>query len=149
MRKVLIEKVSNTTRVTTWDTKNPDKKVIKSYNQGANTLIEKDVLIVEDSNNVFPKQRILFSELDENYGTTDIETFGEYLDINGFFLVSGESSGGTASPIIVTVTRAEILVLVSSAELSVGAQYTITDADPNLYGGTEITLTAITPSELS
>ena len=99
MRKVLIEKVGSTTRVTTWDTKKPDKKVIKSYNQGANILIENDVLIVEDSNNIFPKQRILFSELDENYGTTDIETFGEYLDTNGFFLVNGESSGGTVSPI--------------------------------------------------
>lgn len=89
MRKVLIEKVGSTTRVTAWDTKIPDKKVIKSYSQGANTLIENDVLIIEDSNDIFPKQRILFSELDENYGTTDIESFGVYLNENGFFLVSG------------------------------------------------------------
>lgn len=85
MRKVLIEKVGSTTRVTTWDTKIPDKKVIKSYSQGANFVIENDVLIIDDSNNIFPKQRILFSELDENYGTTDIESFGVYLNENGFF----------------------------------------------------------------
>ena len=93
MRKVLIEKVGSTTRVTAWDTKIPDKKVIKSYNQGANTLIENDVLIIEDSNDIFPKQRILFSELDENYETTDIESFGVYLNENGFFLISGGAWG--------------------------------------------------------
>ena len=93
MRKVLIEKIGNATNVTAWDTKIPDKKVIKSYSQGANTLIENDVLIIEDSNDIFPKQRILFSELDENYGTTDIKSFGIYLNENGFFLVSGGSWG--------------------------------------------------------
>ena len=91
MRKVLIEKVSNTTRVTTWDIKKPDKKVIKSYNLGANTLIENDVLIIEDLDDIFPKQRISFLELDENYGTTDIESFGVYLNENGFFLINNDS----------------------------------------------------------
>jgi hypothetical protein len=37
----------------------------------------------------------------------------------------------------------------SSSLFTPGLNYTITDADVNLYGGTEITLTAITPSELS
>ena len=93
MRKVLIEKIGDATNITAWDTEKPDKKVTKSYNQGANILIENDVLIIEDSNNVFPKQRILFSELDENYGTTDIESFGIYLNENGFFLISGGAWG--------------------------------------------------------
>ena len=148
MRKVLIEKVSNTTRVTTWDTKNPDKKIIKSYNQGANTLIQNDVLIIEDSNNVFPKQRILFSELDENYGTTDIESFGEYLNQNDFFLISGGSDSNSSSVVIVANNTA-LIVLIANNQLIPGASYKILSADPNLYGGTEITLTAITPSELS
>ena len=88
MRKVLIEKVGDATNVTAWDTKKPDKKVTKSYNKGADFVIENNVLIIDDSNNVFPKQRILFSELDKNYGTTDIESFGVYLNENGFFLIS-------------------------------------------------------------
>ena len=85
MRKVLIEKVGDATNVTAWDTKKPDKKVTKSYNKGADFVIENDVLIIDDSNNIFPKQRILFSELDENYGATDIESFGVYLNENYYF----------------------------------------------------------------
>ena len=46
-------------------------------------------------------------------------------------------------------TRSEIELIINNNGLLVGKLYTITDADVNLYGGTEITLTAITPSELS
>ena len=59
MRKVLIEKIGNATNVTAWDTKKPDKKVTKSYNKGADFVIENNVLIIDDSNNVFPKQKTL------------------------------------------------------------------------------------------
>ena len=49
MRKVLIEKIGNATNVTAWDTKKPDKKVTKSYNKGADFVIENNVLIIDDS----------------------------------------------------------------------------------------------------
>ena len=148
MRKVLIEKVGNATNVTAWDTKKPDKKVTKSYNKGADFVIENDVLIIDDSNNIFPKQRILFSELDENYGTTDIESFGVYLNENSFFLISGGSNNNSSSVVIVADNTA-LVGLIANNELIPGASYKILSADPNLYGGTEITLTAITKNQLS
>lgn len=47
------------------------------------------------------------------------------------------------------ITRAEAVVLQETASFVPGTVYVITDADVNLYGGTEITLTAITNTELS
>ena len=58
------------------------------------------------------------------------------------------SSGGTQTAYI-TITRAEAETLQLSNSFIAGATYVITDADVNLYGGTEITLTAITSNQLS
>lgn len=62
--------------------------------------------------------------------------------------ISNNSGGGGGSQSI-RLTRTEILALQASSSFIIGANYTITDADVNLYGGTEITLTAITSNELS
>jgi hypothetical protein len=49
----------------------------------------------------------------------------------------------------IKITRAEAEILQATSSFVPGATYTITDADVNLYGGTEITLTAITSNQLS
>ena len=76
--------------------------------------------------------------------STDTKKLYLYDDTNSPILYS---SGGSTEPIL--VTRSEVELLVSTNSLLLGSLYTITDADVSLYGGTEITLTAITPSELS
>ena len=64
---------------------------------------------------------------------------------------TGNFNGGGSAPtqVVIEVTRAEVITLQATASFVVGATYVITDADTPLYGGTEVTLTAITPSELS
>ena len=64
---------------------------------------------------------------------------------------TGNFNGGGSAPSqsLITVTRAEAVTLQATSSFIPGATYTITNADTPLYGGTEITLTAITPSELS
>ena len=63
------------------------------------------------------------------------------------YMAKGDSQGNPIS--IKYITRLEAETLQSTSEFVPGLNYTITDADVPLYGGTEITLTAITPSELS
>ena len=75
--------------------------------------------------------------------STDTNKIFIYDDDNSPILYS---SGGSTEPIL--VTRGEIEILVSTNSLLPGSLYTITDTDVNLYGGTEITLTAITSNEL-
>lgn len=58
-------------------------------------------------------------------------------------------SGGGGEQVINEVTYLELSNLITNAELIPGASYKILNADPNLYGGTEITLTATTSSKLS
>jgi len=71
-------------------------------------------------------------------------------DVNGVtepltdFLPETPSGGG-----IVTLTRAEALVLKDTSSFVPGTYYCITDADVLLYGGTEVTLLAITNNQLS
>ena len=64
---------------------------------------------------------------------------------------TGNFNGGGSAPTqgVIEITRTEAETLQATASFVPGATYVITDADVNLYGGTEITLTAITPSELS
>ena len=87
-------------------------------------------------------------------GTDSIESL-EVLGIDRFNKVwgipfesigGGNSSGGT----VVETTYTELVnTLIPNAELIPGAFYKILDADVNLYGGTEIILTAITSNQLS
>ena len=50
---------------------------------------------------------------------------------------------------VLRITRAEAVFLQQNNSFIVGLNYVITDADVNLYGGTEVTLLAITKSKLS
>ena len=50
---------------------------------------------------------------------------------------------------VLRITRAEAVFLQQNSSFIVGLNYVITDADVNLYKGTEITLLAITPDKLS
>lgn len=86
-------------------------------------------------------------------GTDSIESL-EVLAIDRFNKVWGmpfESIGGNSSGDTVVETTYTVLIntLIPNAELIPGAFYKILDADVNLYGGTEIILTAITENELS
>ena len=64
---------------------------------------------------------------------------------------TGNFNGGGSAPTqgVIEITRAEAVTLQTTSSFVPGLNYIITDADVNLYGGTEITLTAITSSELS
>ena len=64
---------------------------------------------------------------------------------------TGNFNGGGSAPTqgVIEITRAEAIALQATASFVPGAIYVITDADINLYGGTAITLTAITSNELS
>lgn len=59
------------------------------------------------------------------------------------------SSTSSTNNLTVNLTKNEVNNLKNTNSLIPGLNYTITDADVNLYGGTEITLTAIASNELS
>ena len=65
------------------------------------------------------------------------------------FIYQSTNSGEPTNSTYIRITRAEAVALQETASFVPGAIYVITDADANLYGGTEITLTAITSSQLS
>ena len=59
------------------------------------------------------------------------------------------SSGNNSSSVVIVADNTALIELITKNELIPGASYKILNADPNLYGGTEITLTAITSNQLS
>ena len=63
------------------------------------------------------------------------------------YMAKGDSNGNPIS--LKLITRLDAEELKSTSSFVPGLNYTITDADVSLYGGTEITLTAITENELS
>lgn len=62
-------------------------------------------------------------------------------------LLATLSSGGGSS--VITYTVAELQTAIDNEALIAGSLYVITDADPDLYGGTEIYLQAISATELN
>ena len=85
----------------------------------------------------------ILKENGDAYSEAEFDTF--YQENTGNF------NGGGSAPTqgVIEITRAEAETLQATSSFVVGATYVITNADAPLYGGTEITLTAITPSELS
>jgi hypothetical protein len=61
----------------------------------------------------------------------------------------GDGSNLTGINEFYTLTRDEVIDIINSNELIVGATYKITGVDVDLYGGTDIFLQAVTTSELS
>lgn len=148
MRKILIQKVEQTTVVKTWNTENPDKIRTYNINKGADYHIEGlSIVVVSEEFRNFPKIIFKFEEIDNNLGTSNITEYCNAMAENGFFVVSsGQDAQGSDAT---RITRAEAEALQLSSSFIPGAIYTITNADQNLYGGTEITLTAITSNQLS
>ena len=95
------------------------------------------------SSNIILSVPNILKENGTAYSEAEFDTF--YQENTGNF------NGGGSAPTqgVINITRTEAVTLQASSSFMSGATYTITDADVNLYGGTEITLTAITSNELS
>ena len=148
-RKILIQKVGSSTVVKQWDTKTPDKIRTYTYNKGADFQLENNRMVIEAEANAYPKLIFTLDDLDDNLGATTLEEYSELLSLGNFFVVSSGSGAPGSDAIAIALTYVQIQELVNNSELIVGANYTITNADVNLYGGTEVTLTAITENQLS
>jgi hypothetical protein len=95
-RQVLIEKSSNTTRITMWDSTTPDDKTIISADYILKYNPKKDLLQLypRETGVSLPLLKMVFSELTEVYGTSDLEGFTNYLIDNDFF---NSASGGSGA----------------------------------------------------
>jgi len=108
---------------------------------------------------IAPQQQIKAEHITRIIDALSGESPDTQIEISGSVTASyfsGDGSGLTNLPIpsgsgsiYERITRSQAGLMFSSSLFIPGLNYTITDADVNLYGGTEITLTAITPSELS
>ena len=65
------------------------------------------------------------------------------------FIYQSTNAGEPTNSTYIKITRLEAETLQAKSSFIPGATYVIGDADVNLYGGTEITLTAITSNQLS
>ena len=80
-----------------------------------------------------------------NYGVGNLQFVAD----DFIFIYQSTNAGIKTNSTYIRITRAEAVLLQASSSFIPGAIYVITDADANLYGGTEITLVAISSTELS
>jgi hypothetical protein len=94
-RKILIEKPSTVAKITSWDTATPTVKEKFGYPNGAQIEYDPHLdLLRISSNDSRADWRIKFSELDNVYGTTNLEEFTDYLLDNNFF---SSATGGSVA----------------------------------------------------
>lgn len=99
---------------------------------------------------------VTFTQDDIDYAYIFQGTLGTYGAGNSqffpddfIFIYQSTNAGEPTNSTYIRITRSEAIVLQATSSFVPGAIYVITDADVNLYGGTEITLTAITSNQLS
>ena len=119
------------------------RKEVHIDKSNANKAIYRAFNVKDFSSSIILAVPNILKEDGTPYSEAEFDTF--YQENTGNF------NGGGSAPTqgVIEITRAEAETLQATASFIPGATYVITDADVNLYGGTEITLTAITPSELS
>jgi hypothetical protein len=73
----------------------------------------------------------------------------QFVSDDFIFIYQSTNAGEPTNSTYIRITTKEAITLKASSSFVPGAIYVITDADSNLYGGTEVTLTAITSNQLS
>ena len=95
-RKVLIEKASSTTKISTWDTSDTAKITVLSGDYSLKYNPNKDTLTLKPKDLGSASMEITFAELDNVYSTADLEEFTNYLLDNDFFNSASGGSGAYA-----------------------------------------------------
>lgn len=133
-KKVLLEKVGTTTKVTEYFTENTGCKKIKSI-YAANLFIEKDEIVADLYRTDL---RFKLSELEDNYGCTSLNQLLEELRVRNMFLPQ-ENEGFTGfityiAPTNSTKVQSSLLIGKQSIDLVVVANGV--DQNPESYNST-------------
>ncbi|MFK5981454.1 MAG: hypothetical protein QM499_00955 [Flavobacteriaceae bacterium] len=125
-RKILIEPK----KITTWDSATPTLKLIDSYSDGVSIKYDPVNKLISFITN-YKKSTVFyindFTELDNVYGTTDLEGFVNHIIDNNFF----KSASGGSDAFVTLDTDQEITGVKTFTKLLTAQGYKTPENDPN------------------